>query len=53
MGNMGGTEGRDGKLDHQKALTSDDLKNFVDGKLFPYLKKFKQDADHAGTIEIK
>lgn len=46
-------KGRDGKLDHHKALTGDDLKNFVDGKLFPYLKKFKQDADHAGTIEYK
>ena len=26
----------DGKLDHNKALTGDDLKDFVDQKLFPY-----------------
>src|ERR1017187_10807737 len=27
---------KDGKLDHHKALTGDDLKDFVDLKLFPY-----------------
>ena len=43
----------DGKLDHHKALTGDDLKDFVDHKLFPYLKKFKTDADSANTIEYK
>ena len=30
----------DGKIDHN-ALTGDDLLDFVNGKLFPYLKKFK------------
>ncbi len=44
---------KDGKLDHHKALTGDDLKDFVDGKLFPYLKKFKADAESADTIEYK
>lgn len=43
----------DGKIDHQKALIGDDLKDFVDQKLFPYLKKFKIDADNADTIEYK
>lgn len=43
----------DGKLDHNKALTGEDLKEFVDHKLFPYLKKFKADADHPDTIEYK
>lgn len=43
----------DGKLDHHKALTGDDLKDFVDHKLFPYLKKFKADATSANTIEYK
>lgn len=42
-----------GKLDHHKALTGDDLKDFVDLKLFPYLKKFKADAESADTIEYK
>jgi len=43
----------DGKLDHHKALTGDDLKEFVDHKLFPYLKKFKADAESAATMEYK
>jgi len=43
----------DGKLDHHKALTGDDLKDFVDHKLFPYLKKFKVNALSADTIEYK
>jgi type I restriction enzyme M protein len=34
-------------------LTGDDLTDFVDGKLFPYLKKFKTDADSANTLEYK
>jgi type I restriction enzyme M protein len=44
---------KDGKLDHHKALSGDDLKDFVDHKLFPYLKKFKADAESADTIEYK
>ncbi|MBK6544289.1 MAG: N-6 DNA methylase [Saprospiraceae bacterium] len=44
---------KDGKIDHHKALTGDDLKDFVDGKLFPYLKKFRTDADSADTLEYK
>ncbi len=43
----------DGKLDHNKALTGDDLKKFVDERLFSYLKKFRQDAEHADTLEYK
>ena len=30
-----------GKIDFHKALTGDDLKDFVDLKLFPYLKSLK------------
>ena len=44
---------KDGQLDHQKALTGDDLRDFVDQKLFPYLKKFKADAERSDTIEYK
>jgi type I restriction enzyme M protein len=43
----------DGKLDHHVALTGPDLVQFVDGKLFPYLAKFKQEADNSKTIEYK
>ena len=46
-------KGVDGKLDHHKALTGDDLADFVNIKLFPYLKKFKVDAESADTIEYK
>jgi len=41
-----------GKIDHN-AMTGDDLVDFVNGELFPYLKKFKADADSADTIEYK
>jgi len=44
---------KDGKLDHHKALSGDDLRDFVDLQLFPYLKKFKQQADGPDTIEYK
>lgn len=43
----------DGKLDHNKALTGDDLRDFVDRKLFPYLHDFKQRATGPNTIEYK
>lgn len=46
-------KGTDGKLDHHKALSGDDLKDFVEHKLFPYLKKFKSDAVSPNTIEYK
>jgi type I restriction enzyme M protein len=42
-----------GKLDLVGAMTGDDLKDFVDVKLFPYLKKFKADAESPDTIEYK
>ncbi len=43
----------DGRLDHNKALTGDDLRDFVDRKLFPYLHGFKQKANGPNTIEYK
>ncbi|PLY40956.1 type I restriction endonuclease subunit M [Janthinobacterium sp. ROICE36] len=43
----------DGKLDHNTALTGDDLTEFVDRKLFPYLAGFKQRATGPNTIEYK
>ena len=44
---------RDGKTDHQKAVSGEDLKEFVDQKLFPYLRKFRTTAENAETIEYK
>lgn len=44
---------KNGKLDHHKAMTGDDLTDFVNTKLFNYLKKFKTEADSADTIEYK
>jgi type I restriction enzyme M protein len=46
-------KGKDGNLDHNKALTGDDLRDFVNGKLFPYLHGFKQKASGPNTIEYK
>ncbi|MDT3698519.1 MAG: N-6 DNA methylase [Thermincola sp.] len=46
-------KGADGKIDHHCARTGDDLKDFVDQKLFPYLKKFKTEAESADTVEYK
>ena len=43
----------DGKIDHHNAPTGDDLADFVNVQLFPYLKKFKADAVSADTIEYK
>lgn len=44
---------KDGKIDHHKAMTGDDLNDFVNQKLFPYLKKFKNPDANANTIEYK
>jgi type I restriction enzyme M protein len=42
-----------GKPDHNAAQTGDDLRDFVDKKLFPYLNGFKQKASSANTLEYK
>ncbi|CAN5456295.1 N-6 DNA methylase [soil metagenome] len=44
---------RDGKFDHNTAMTGDDLRDFVDRQLFPYLAGFKQRASGPNTIEYK
>ena len=46
-------KGKDGKLDHNVAMTGDDLRDFVNLKLFPYLHGFKQKASGPNTIEYK
>lgn len=43
----------DGRPDHNNAMTGDDLREFVNGKLFPYLAGFKQRASGPNTIEYK
>ena len=42
-----------GKLDHNAAKTGDDLRDFVNQNLFPYLHEFKQKASGANTLEYK
>jgi type I restriction enzyme M protein len=42
-----------GKIDLNTALTGDDLEDFVNIHLFPYLKKFKTNAVGPDTIEYK
>jgi len=43
----------DGSFDHDAALTGDDLIDYVEGELFPYLKGFKQRASSPDTVEYK
>jgi type I restriction enzyme M protein len=46
-------KGYDGKIDYNHALTGDDLREFVDSELFPYLRGFRQRASGPNTIEYK
>ena len=43
----------DGTLDYNTALTGDDLREFVNLKLFPYLASFKQATDNPRSINYK
>lgn len=43
----------EGKIDYNLALTGEDLKDFVDNSLFPYLKKFRVNAESADTLQYK
>jgi type I restriction enzyme M protein len=43
----------DGKIDHNTALTGDDLRSFVNNELFPFLAKFKSTATGPDTLEYK
>jgi type I restriction enzyme M protein len=44
---------RDGSFNHDKAKTGDDLIEFVNRDLFPYLQGFRIRAEGANTIEYK
>ena len=46
-------KGKDGKLDHNAAMTGDDLLDFVNKRLFPFLQGFTQRATGPDTIEYK
>src|SRR5438094_3612239 len=46
-------KGKDGQIDHNRAKTGDDLRDFVNQKLFPHLHGFKQKATGPNTIEYK
>ncbi|MDN3645773.1 N-6 DNA methylase [Pontixanthobacter aestiaquae] len=43
----------DGEFDHDSARVGDDLIQFLDDDLFPYLRGFKARAESADTIEYK
>ena len=44
---------KNNEIDHKNALTGDDLADFVNLKLFPYLKNFKATAATPDTLEYK
>lgn len=52
-GTWAAPKGADGKIDHNKALSGDDLLDFVNQKLMSYLHAFKQKASGPNTIEYK
>jgi type I restriction enzyme M protein len=52
-GTWAAPKGKDGRIDHNKALSGDDLTDFVNGRLFPYLQGFKNRATGPDTIEYK
>ena len=43
----------DGKIDFDKAKTGEDLTQFVNSELFPYLADFKKSATSSNTLEYK
>jgi len=45
--------GANGKVDHNRAATGADLIDFVNQKLIPYLRSFKEKATSPDTIEYK
>ena len=42
-----------GEIDYNMVLQGDDLIEFVNNELYPYLASFKEKADHPQTIEYK
>ena len=46
-------KGPDGRLDHNRAMTGDDLVEFVERKLFPYLREFRLWASGPNTLAYK
>ena len=42
-----------GRINYQTALTGDDLREFVNDELFPYLAKFKYQESKTDTLEYK
>lgn len=51
--NWAAPKNAEGKFDHNNAITGDDLINYVNNDLFPYLKSFKQRAENPNTIQYK
>jgi type I restriction enzyme M protein len=51
--NWAAPKGKDGKIDHNRTLSGDDLLLFVNQKLVPYLHGFKEKASGPNTIEYK
>jgi len=43
----------DSTLDYNTAMTGDDLRDFVNDRLFPHLASFKQKAEHPRSITYK
>lgn len=46
-------KGKHGNIDHNAAMTGEDLVEFVNRTLFPYLHRFKEKAANSKTLEYK
>jgi len=46
-------KGDDGKIDYNEAKVGEDLVDFVNDELFPYLGSFKDTADNPQTIGVR
>ena len=51
-GSWAAPKGKDDKLDHNAVMVGDDLRDFVNLKLFPYLSSFKQKAGGANSVTL-
>lgn len=51
--NWASPKGADGKLDHNNAMTGDDLLDFANSELFPYLSEFRSNDREPDSIEYK
>lgn len=51
--NWAAPKNKEGKINYKSAMTGDDLRDFVNNKLFNHLASFKQTAENPKTLDYK